>query len=264
MSIQSLVALPGLTPGLVVPEPVTAGLSESAGAEVIAIYGVDLIEAAAAGVGGVPGLVAAIGSALDARGLDRATIVAESYSATAALAFAAAHPGRVEELVLAAPIGYAAPLTAGLRQSLPLAEAVRDLHSGERPLVTSALGLLAHRSGEVTGIAEAYAVSTSPRVSAAADVLAGWLASGAFDAAGATTDLVRKVRSQVTLLWGRDDAATGLDSAFYLTRRLRNVRLRVFPGTGHLISVERGVEATRHLCSALGLADGDHSPALSA
>lgn len=66
-----------------------------------------------------------IGAVLDAAGVERATLVGASWGGGLALAFALAHPGRVEALVLAGPVipgyGYSEHFTSrGFRNASPL------------------------------------------------------------------------------------------------------------------------------------------------
>jgi pimeloyl-ACP methyl ester carboxylesterase len=188
-------------------------------------------------------------------------VIAESWAATVALQFAAERPARVEELVLISPIGFTSPLTGQRRMPNSFSDAVRRLYSGDVKDAGQALEVLGGGSIDIPALAPQYA-SSGEEVRQAADVLSGWLDKGAFELVGSQhPDNVRRVRQQVSLVWGRDDLWAGLDSAFYLTRRLRNVRLRVFPGTGHLLSVENPVPLGRHIRSVLGMPLTDPSMA---
>jgi pimeloyl-ACP methyl ester carboxylesterase len=199
-------------------------------------------------------LVDALRAEIGAVGTDPVSIVAESVFATTALRFAAAYPDRVDELVLVAPYGYTSVLTAGRRLPTPFAAAVRGLYSGSEAATAQSLDVLAGRqvAGDENILRSYIASATDSRVAESADVLAEWIESGEFELAALESgDHVRGVKQQVSLIWGRDDLWAGLDSAFYLARRLKNVRLRVFPHTGHLVSLEVPEEVARHVLSAV-------------
>lgn len=259
MSITPVVALPGLVPGLTGDRAYRGIVGDEYLVEGGVIDAVPMIlQAEARGGPALEALEAELAGRLDDRGLQKASLLAEGFTATIALRFASTHPDRVDQLILAGPLGYITPLSGGWREPLTLADAVRGLYSGDVEQAHRSLGVLCGRAAaNHEDLAREFSTtSKNAGVAQAAAVLAGWLENQEFD----LTDLphgdgVRQVQNQVSLVWGRDDLWAGLDSAFYLMRRLRNVRLRVFPGIGHLAALEVGGPLGRHVAQVLGSAD---------
>ena len=266
MSARTLVAIPGLVPGLRGSQMFSG--PEAAGLDRIDVDLVSLTLAAAAKTGGsvLSRLVDALAAALDALGLDQVDLLAESVSATAVLQFAGKYPARVGQLILAAPVGFPRPMSAAWRSEAEFAAAVRSLYLGSEDESGAALAALT-RSAEpaADSLAAAFRVSAQDDdVRQAVLLLADWIAAGEFDAVRhpAADDAVRSLRHPVSLIWGRQDAWATLDSAFYLTRRLRNPRLRVFSQCGHLVSLQAARLLVRHLQTLLGLGNWQAEAAL--
>lgn len=250
MSHAPLVVLPGLTPGLRGSGALLAAERRDGHAAEVVDLAPLVADATASGQPGAGGLAAALAAHLDRAGLDRVAVAAESLSASAALRFAARHPDRVTALYLAAPYGYARPLSGKWTGAEAFADVIRDLYATDPAAVSAALAALGGPVPVADGVAAAYQAALTAESADAAAVLAGWVENGAFDATSDPVgDGAREVRAPVSLLWGRDDRWAGLDSAFYLTRRLRQVQLRVFPHCGHLLSVQAAAPASSYLRS---------------
>jgi pimeloyl-ACP methyl ester carboxylesterase len=98
-------------------------------------------------------------------------------------------------------------------------------------------------------------------VRSAVECLAGWIADGAFDMVRRQgPDVLRAVKKPVSLYWGRDDAWSTIDSAFFLTRRLSDARLRVLPGCGHLVGLQTANLLGRSLARTLAGPEGAADP----
>lgn len=256
MSDQKLLALPGLSPGLSVSR-MLAQLQQASPA-LAPIDGVELLDlvgrASDAGRSGADGLAETLADVLDERGARRVTLIAEGVGATAALRLAALRPGLVARLVLCAPFGYARPLSGSWRPRSSAAAAVRDLYLGDEGASQAALEMLSGGTDLAPeGLVNEYRSSAQDdAVVKAVTTLTGWIDDGSFNPMESPEgDGVRQSKVPVSLVWGRDDAVTGLDSAFYLNRRLKDVQLRIFSNLGHLVFAQGGARVARHVASVL-------------
>lgn len=257
MSDQTLLALPGFSPGLSSQRMLTQ--LQQAVPDRASVHGVDLLglvqRASDSGRDGVEGLAEALGEVVDELGVHRTVVLAEGVGATAALRLAALRPDAVKHLVLCAPYGYAQPLSGSWEPRTSVAATVRDLYLGDETASQAALEMLAGgRDLAPAGLASVYRESAQDEeVADAVRRLAEWMETGAMTPMTAPEgDRVRSSKVPVSLVWGRDDRAAGLDSAFYLNRRLKDVQLRVFGNVGHLVLEQGGGRLTGHLASVLG------------
>lgn len=262
MPNNPLLVLPGITGGFSALRGFRAALAE-AGLTETEVVGVDLAEitggASAADLSGpaaVDELVASVAShAAAASPGQPADVLAESTGATIALRLAVTRPELVRSLVLVAPVGYAQPISApgGAHRA---ADAITALYAGDDVAVASALAGLGSADFEPTAaqVAE-YAGYRTGAAAGLASMVSGWWSGGAFDSAGVPGRHreLREVWQPVQLVWGRDDAWTGLDAAFFLLRRLRTVQLRVVPRCGHLVSLEAPAALGRALRTFLSV-----------
>jgi pimeloyl-ACP methyl ester carboxylesterase len=170
-------------------------------------------------------------------------ILAEGLAGLIAVRVAAEVPDLVRSVILAAPVGFAQPLSATTGVGERLGEVLRGL--ADPALRTAALAGLSAAANHETVLA---GLADQPDAEALAAVTSWWL-SGALDGVevAARQQELRSLRQPVQLIWGRDDPVAGLDSAFFLLRRLRSVQLRVLPACGHLLGLERPAEVGRIL-----------------
>lgn len=198
-----------------------------------------------------------VGSAVDA--IDRqdapVDVMGESIGATVAVRVAAARPDLVRSLILVAPVGFARTVSTPTETS-QVSDAITALYVDHEQPVAGALGAFVspHFQATPEQVRE-YSEYRVEDVQGAARMVAAWWSVGAFDSAGVVErhDDLRAVRQPVQLVWGRDDDWTGLDSAFFLLRRLRTVQLRVIPSCGHLVSLEAPRVLGRIVQTFLGL-----------
>lgn len=256
MSDQTLLIVPGLAPGLSssrLLDQLQPFLPDGLAAD-----GVDLLDlvrrACAADGSGTDALATALAAEMDDRGVTDAIIVAEGVSATAALRLAALRPELVRHLVLCAPFGYAQPLSGTWESRESVAARFRELYLGEESTSSAALEVLCGSPSLVpSGLSAAYRESGhDDQVAQAVGVLSDWMETGALNPMESPEgDRVRHSRVPVSLVWGRDDRACGLDAAFYLNRRLKDVQLRIFGDLGHLVLEQGGDRISRHIGAVL-------------
>jgi pimeloyl-ACP methyl ester carboxylesterase len=167
---------------------------------------------------------------MDGLGLPRASIAGHSIGGRIAWAFAAAHPERVDRLVLVAPDGFASP----------------GFEYGRAPAVPAMFALMRYVLPKPLlrmNLAPAYAdpdVLSDALVTRYDDLLrAPGARQALLDRMRQTVlvdprPLLATIRAPTLLLWGERDAMIPLaNSADYL-KALPDARLVVIPGAGHL------------------------------
>jgi pimeloyl-ACP methyl ester carboxylesterase len=167
---------------------------------------------------------------LDQLGVDRATLVGNSIGGRLAWRFAAAHPDRVDRLVLISPDGYASP---GFDYGKP----------PKVPVVLEAMRFALPKWALRPNIAVAYADPSALSEAVMERYHALLLAPGnraAMLARMQQTVLVepgpflRGISVPVLLLWGEADAMIPLSNAQDYLAELPDARLVTLPGLGHV------------------------------
>ena len=167
---------------------------------------------------------------MDRLGVARASLVGNSIGGRIAWRFAAAHPARVDRLVLVSPDGFASPGFAyGKAPAVPFV-----LRAMRYALPAAVLRM---------NLAPAYAdpaVLTDALVTRYHDLM---LAPGARDAMlarmGQTVlvdplPLLRRIEAPTLLLWGERDAMIPFANSADYMRAIAGSRLVSLPGVGHL------------------------------
>ena len=167
---------------------------------------------------------------LDRLGIARASLVGHSIGGRLAWSYAAAHPDRVDKLVLIAPDGFASPgfeygkppeaslLVRSMRYVLP------------KPLLRASL---APAYGDPSALTEAtvdryYDLMLAPGVRSA--LIARMEQTVRHDPRPA----LRTIRAPVLLVWGTKDGMIPAINAEDYLRELPDARLVSFPGLGHV------------------------------
>jgi pimeloyl-ACP methyl ester carboxylesterase len=218
----------------------------------------------------VPGLDAGLvatadrlAASMDALGLDQADIAAHSHGGAVAMMFAARYPGRVRRLILFAPANPYCNLGEPLirfyqtRFGIWLARQIPWL---PRKLKALALRRMYGDPSRVTmdaleGYTEGLGIPGT--VDHVLEIIRRWSADMKL-LRSALSELVAK---PTLLIWGDRDRAVGLDSAGVLQHKLRDSRLLVLPGVGHIAFEEMPDicnQAMRDWVVAPSLAEGRH------
>ena len=191
----------------------------------------------------IPGLDAGLAAtadrlaaSMDALGLDQADIAAHSHGGAVAMMFAARHPGRVRRLVLFAPANPYCNLGEPLirfYQTRFGKWVARQIPWLPTKLKAVALGRMYGDPSRVTMEAlEGYieGLEIPGTVDHVLEIVRRWAADMKL-LRSALSELVAK---PTLLVWGDRDRAVSLDSAEVLQHKLRDSRLLVLPGVGHI------------------------------
>ncbi len=178
---------------------------------------------------------------MDTLHISRASLIGNSMGGRIAWRFAAAHPERVERLVLSAPDGFASP---GFEYGKP----------AEIPATMPLMRFVLPKSLLRLSLEPAYADPRSMTDSLATRYYDLMLAPGARSAMLARmqqtvlTDPVpflRRILAPTLLLWGEKDAMIPISNAQDYLKAIPDVRLVSLPNAGHLPFEESPGEALR-------------------
>jgi len=167
---------------------------------------------------------------MDQMGLARASLVGHSMGGRLAFRFAAAHPARVNRLVLVAPDGFASPgfeydkasevpaMASLMRYTLPkvlLRMSLEPAYADTR-LMTPGIVTRYHDMMLAPGVRGALLARMEQMM------------------LREPTAVLKTINSPTLLVWGDQDAMIPVANAQDYLRALPNARLVTFPGVGHL------------------------------
>ncbi len=182
----------------------------------------------------------------DALGLERFSLVGNSFGGGLAIAFAAAHPDRVDRLVLMGSVGVSFPITDGLDRvwgyepSLERMKELLDLFAYDRGLVTDELAEVRHRASTEPGVQEAFAAMfPAPRQRWVEDM-------------ATPEETIRALPHETLIVHGRDDRIIPLDNALRLLALIERAQLHVFGRCGHWTQIEHARRFNALLLDFLG------------
>ncbi|MCG3753748.1 MULTISPECIES: alpha/beta fold hydrolase [unclassified Amycolatopsis] len=186
---------------------------------------------------------------LDALGLDRVSVVGNSFGGSLALRLATRHPDRVDRLVLMGSVGVHFPITPGLEAVWgfePSVENMRrllDVFAHDPRYATDELAELRYRAATRPGVHEAYAAMfPAPRQDKVA-------------AMAVPEDAIAVLPHETLLVHGRDDQVIPPSTSYRLLDLIPNSQLHVFARCGHWVQIE-------HAAAFAALADAFLSGAL--
>ncbi len=170
---------------------------------------------------------------LDALGVERTSVVGNSFGGSMALALAIAHPQRVDKLVLMGSVGVPFKLTEGLDAVWghePSIEAMGALMRGtfahDPSFITDELVALRHEASIRPGAHEAFSsMFPAPRQR--------WVDAMAHPEAD-----VRGIRNETLIIHGRDDKVIPLSTSLTLLEWIDDSQLHVFGRCGHWTQIE--------------------------
>lgn len=190
---------------------------------------------------------------LDALGIERASIVGNSFGGAIALAAATRHPDRVDRLVLMGSVGVPFPITEGLdavwgyEPSVAAMRRVLDYFAFSRDLVDDELAEVRFRASTEPGFQESYAAMfPAPRQR--------WV-----DAMVTPDDAIAALPHETLVIHGREDRVIPLASSYRLMELIPRAELHVFGRCGHWTQIERATAFNRLVLDFL-TRDGSRAP----
>jgi pimeloyl-ACP methyl ester carboxylesterase len=185
---------------------------------------------------------------MDARGIEKAAVVAHSWGASVALALALQSPERVSRLALYDAWVYESqiPTFFHFARAPALGELLFGLFYGERSDERIGLAFYDQRFVTEQLVEEVEKSLERPGTRAAALAAVRGQRYADFEAN------YSKVAVPTLLLWGREDLTTPPAIGERLSRQLPNSKLIIYPRCGHFPMLEAAAESTRELAAFLG------------
>ena len=169
---------------------------------------------------------------LDALGIERASLVGNSFGGAIALQVASQHPERVNRLTLMGAVGVPFPITEGLDEVWgyePSVEAMRkimDYFAFSRELITDELAEVRYRASVAPGFHESYsAMFPAPRQR--------WV-----DAMATPEEDIASLGQRTLIVHGREDRVIPLANSYRLLELIPKAQLHVFGQCGHWTQIE--------------------------
>ena len=199
--------------------------------------------------GGVADLAAWAGQIigfLDSLGIERASVVGNSFGGSIGIRLATDHPDRVDRLVLMGATGISFPITEGLDQvwgyqpSLENMRRILDYFAYSRELVNDELAEVRYRAALAPGVQEAFsALFPAPRQR--------WV-----EAITTPEEKIKAIPHETLIIHGREDKVIPLDNAYRLLGLIERSELHVFGRCGHWSQIEWAADFNALLVRFLG------------
>lgn len=173
----------------------------------------------------------------DALGLERFSVVGNSFGGGLATSMAVNHPDRVDRLILMGAAGISFPLTEGLdavwgyEPSLENMKALMKTFAWSRDIAdNSDLAELRYRASIQPGFHEAFsAMFPAPRQNGIEDL-------------ATPEDQIRKIAAPTLIVHGRDDQVIPLENSYRFHQLIDNSQLHVYGQCGHWTQIEKAAE----------------------
>jgi pimeloyl-ACP methyl ester carboxylesterase len=185
--------------------------------------------------GGVADLAAWVGQIigfLDALGIERASVVGNSFGGSIGIRLATDHPDRVDRLVLMGATGISFPITEGLDQvwgyqpSFENMRRILDYFAYSREVVNDEIAEVRYRAALAPGVQEAFsALFPAPRQR--------WV-----EAITTPEEKIKAIPHETLIIHGREDKVIPLDNAYRLLGLIERSELHVFGRCGHWSQIE--------------------------
>jgi len=176
---------------------------------------------------------------MDGLGIERASVVGNSFGGGLALRLAARHPDRVDRLVLMGSVGVPFPITDGLDRvwgyepSIERMKELIGLFAYSRELVTDELAEVRYRASIQPGFQESFsAMFPAPRQR--------WV-----DSMVTPAEEIAALPHRTLVVHGREDRIIPVDNALALLRLVPDAQLHVFGRCGHWTQIEHAEEFNR-------------------
>jgi 2-hydroxymuconate-semialdehyde hydrolase len=183
---------------------------------------------------------------LDALGLERVSVVGNSFGGALALRLAVEHPDRVDRLVLMGAVGLTFEITPGLdavwgyEPSIERMRSLIGLFAFDQSLASDELSELRYRAAQEPGVQEAFAAMfPAPRQR--------WV-----DALATDEDAIASLPHRTLVVHGRDDRIIPVSNAHRFHQLIERSDLHVFGNCGHWTQIERSEDFNNLLAGFLG------------
>lgn len=170
---------------------------------------------------------------LDALGLEKVSIVGNSFGGGMALKFAISHPDRVDKLVLMGASGLDFEMTEGLRAvwdykpSVANMKSLMQVFAFNPGLVSDEVAEMRHRASVRPGVAEAFAAMFDRP----------WPQNRIPDFSNDPA-LLQTLPHETLLVHGREDRVVPLESSIRMLNLMPAAQLHVFGRCGHWTQIE--------------------------
>lgn len=183
---------------------------------------------------------------LDSLGLERVSIVGNSFGGSLALALATSAPERVDRLVLMGSVGVPFEITPGLdavwgfEPSLEAMRQLLDIFTYDKSNVTDELAQLRLDAATRPGVHEAYASMFQPPRQRMVDAMT------------IAEERVRALPHPTLVIHGRDDQVIPLSNSLRLLELIEHAQLHVFGECGHWVQIEQNRRFVQLVAAFLG------------
>jgi 2-hydroxymuconate-semialdehyde hydrolase len=171
---------------------------------------------------------------LDAKGIEKAHVIGNSFGGSMALDLAIAVPERVGQLVLMGSVGVPFDLTQGLdavwgyTPSIDNMRAIMGYFAYDQGLIGDDLVRMRYEASARAGLQESYAAMfPAPRQR--------WVEAMAHSEAN-----IRAIPHRTLLVHGRDDRVIPLQTSLTLNQWINDSQLHIFGRCGHWTQIEQG------------------------
>jgi pimeloyl-ACP methyl ester carboxylesterase len=182
---------------------------------------------------------------MDALGIEKTSLVGNSFGGAIALRIATQHPERIDKLVLMGSMGVPFPITEGLERvwgyeaSFENMRKVLDVFAYSRELVNDELAQVRYEGSIQPGFQESFSsMFPAPRQR--------WV-----EAMCTPEEDIRGLPHRTLILHGREDQVIPLQTSLRLEELIDNADLSVYSHCGHWSMIERNADFNRSLLEFL-------------
>jgi 2-hydroxymuconate-semialdehyde hydrolase len=183
---------------------------------------------------------------MDALGIEKASLVGNSFGGALALTLAIRYPQRVDKLALMGSMGVSFPLTYGLDRvwgytpSQANMEELLEIFTYDHSFATQALIKTRYESSTQPGFQESFSSMFPEPRQKGVEGMAG------------SQQYIRDIQNETLIIHGREDRVIPLETSLKLLSLIPNSQLHVFGKCGHWTQIERTEDFANLLLSFFG------------
>ena len=178
---------------------------------------------------------------MDTLGIEKTSLVGNSFGGAIALRIATQHPDRIDKLVLMGSMGVPFPITEGLERvwgyeaSFENMRKVLDVFAYSRELVNDELAQVRYEGSIQPGFQESFSsMFPAPR-------------QQRVEAMCTPDDEIRRLPHRTLIIHGREDQVIPVQTSLRLMELIDNADLSVYSHCGHWSMIERNADFNRSL-----------------